>query len=292
MPVVNLINSKLRSAATGIVNNAVSNVTSGAGKLLSAVDPKLGASLTRLGQAGLKPGGKSAAQTGIGTTTPKVSFSGSNDGQDQRVKLSLGQNANIFYQVPGGKIMTPLAVTNGILFPYTPRISMVNQASYNPMEITHTNYDFWSYTKSSVNQITIDAEFTAQTQEEANYVLAVLYFLRAATKMFTAQDSFAGNPPPMVFLTGYGDYILPNVPCVITQFGYTLPDDVDYIAASSNTGGGDFSLDTSTLNTRVPVISAFNIILQPIYSRSRVGEFSLEKFARGDYVGQNNKGFI
>ena len=78
---------------------------------------------------------------------------------------------------------------------------------------------------------------------------------------------------------------------MITQFSYTLPDDVDYITTSSNTAS-EFSLDTSTLNTRVPVISAFGIILQPIYSRSRVGEFSLEKFARGEYVGKDAKGYI
>jgi hypothetical protein len=291
MSVVNLFNNKLRSSVTGVVTNAVSGITSGAGKVLSIVDPKLGASLGRLGQAGLKKGGKSAASSGISTTQPRVTFSGSGDATDQRVKLSLGANSNIFYQSPGSKVMTPLAVTNGIIFPYTPKINFVHLAQYTTLDITHTNYDFYSYTKSSVNQINIDAEFTAQTSEEANYVLAVLYFLRAATKMFTAQDSLAGNPPPMVFLTGYGDYMIPNVPCVITQFSYTLPDDVDYITTSSNTAS-EFSLDTSTLNTRVPVISSFSIILQPIYSRSRVGEFSLEKFARGEYVGKDAKGYI
>lgn len=291
MPVINLFNNSLRSSATGIVNNAVSSLTVGAGRALSIVDPKLGASLTRLGQAGLNPGGKSSARSGISATRPKVSFAGSKENQDTRVRLSLGQNSNIFYQTTGNKVLSPLLITNGILFPYTPRISMVTQAQYNVMDITHTNYDFHAYNKTSINQISIDAEFTAQTSEEANYVLAVLHFLRSATKMFSSQDQFAGNPPPLVFLNGYGDYILPNIPCVISQFSYTLPDDVDYIPTGFN-DPASYMIDAPEFSTRVPVISAFNIALQPVYSRSRVSEFSLEKFARGDYVGKNNKGFI
>lgn len=292
MPTINLFNNTLRSSATGIVTKAVSGLTTGAGRALSIVDPKLGSSLARLGQAGLSPGGRAAAAGGVRNARPKVSFSGSTKDRDYRVKLSLGQNAKIFYQaLPPGQIMQPLLVSNGIIFPYTPRISLVHQAQYNTLDIVHSNYDYFGYQKSSINQITIDAEFSAQTPDEANYVLAVIHFLRSASKMFTSQDSLAGNPPPILFLDGHGDHYFPHVPVVISQFSHTLPDDVDYITTGYS-NPGDFVDNTQKFSTRVPVLSAFNIVLQPIYSRSRVGEFSLEKFAKGDYLGSDSKGYI
>ena len=42
-------------------------------------------------------------------------------------------------------------------------------------------------------------------------------------------DGDAGAPPPIVKLTGYGDFVFPNVPVVIRNFTVDLPADVDYI---------------------------------------------------------------
>jgi hypothetical protein len=115
-----------------------------------------------------------------------------------------------------------LIATNGVIFPYTPKIDVVYQTSYSDQDIVHTNYSYYAYNKSSVSNITINAEFTAQTPEEAKYVLAVIHFFRAASKMFSGKDSrLAGNPPPMLFLNGYGDHYFPNVPCVLTQFSHS-----------------------------------------------------------------------
>jgi hypothetical protein len=55
--------------------------------------------------------------------------------------------------------------------------------------------------------------------------------------MFTGRDFIAGNPPPLVLLNGYGNYVFKNVPVVITKFSLTLDDKCDYIAAPV-TGSG------------------------------------------------------
>jgi hypothetical protein len=52
--------------------------------------------------------------------------------------------------------------------------------------------------------------------------------------MFYGQDQQRGAPPPLVYLSGYGDYQFNEHPCVVSQFNYTLPPDVDYIRAQSN----------------------------------------------------------
>jgi hypothetical protein len=71
--------------------------------------------------------------------------------------------------------------------------------------------------------------FTAQSTSEANYLLAVITFFKSVTKMFYGQDAERGAPPPLTYLSGLGEYQFNEHPCVITQFNYTLPGDVDYI---------------------------------------------------------------
>jgi hypothetical protein len=74
--------------------------------------------------------------------------------------------------------------------------------------------------------------FTAQDTAEAAYLLAVIHFFRSVTKMFYGQDSQAGTPPPLVFLSGLGQYQFNKHPCVVSNFQYSLPPDVDYIRAN------------------------------------------------------------
>ena len=158
---------------------------------------------------------------------------------DWRVKLSLAPNATYLYK--GLKenevsILRPLVATNGVVFPYTPTIGLSYTASYDPVELTHTNYKIFQYRNSSVGDISISAEFTAQDTNEANYMLAVIHFFKSVTKMFYGLDSSpkAGTPPPLCYLTGYGEYQFDKHPLVVTNFTYSLPNDVDYIRAGTS----------------------------------------------------------
>jgi hypothetical protein len=160
---------------------------------------------------------------------------------DWRVRLRLAGGADYLYKAKGanGKsaagILEPLAVTDGVIFPYTPQITTQYTAKYNPYELTHSNYKGYFYQGSSVNEISITATFTAQDTSEANYLLAVIHFFRSVTKMFYGQDdaSKRGAPPPLVFLQGLGEYQFNLHPCVVSSFNYILPNDVDYIRANS-----------------------------------------------------------
>ena len=42
----------------------------------------------------------------------------------------------------------------------------------------------------------------------------------------------AGNPPPVILLNGYGDYVFKNIPVVVKSFSIELPQDVNYIATT------------------------------------------------------------
>lgn len=158
--------------------------------------------------------------------------------QDWRVKLSLAPNSGYLYNALNVQgILQPLIDTKGVVFPYTPSIQVQYNAHYDSHDLVHSNYKIYQYKNSSVDNIVISCDFTAQDNAEANYLLAVIHFFRSVTKMFYGQDSLPkiGTPPPLCFLTGLGAFQFDNHPLVITNFAYNLPTDVDYIRATSTT---------------------------------------------------------
>ena len=169
------------------------------------------------------------------------------DNGDWRVKLSLAPGADYLYNSPQGNdgqgtagILQPLQETDGVIFPYTPQIDTNYKADYDTVGLTHSNYKSYFYKSSSVEAVTLQATFTAQDTQEANYLLAVIHFFKSVTKMFYGQDGQRGTPPPLVYLTGLGEYQFNGHPCVVTNFTYSLPKDVDYIRTRGiNINGAD-----------------------------------------------------
>lgn len=155
---------------------------------------------------------------------------------DWRVRLALAPGSGYFYDGRNPGIMQPLRATNGVVFPYTPQINVSYSANYNGIDITHSNYKVQQYTNSSVDQVSITCDFTAQDVFEARYLLAVIHFFRSMTKMFYGQDVYPirGTPPPLCYMFGLGGYQFAAHPLAITSFNYTLPNDVDYIKTVSS----------------------------------------------------------
>lgn len=160
---------------------------------------------------------------------------------DWRVRLRLAPDATYLYQDKSNTLLAPLRVSDGVVFPYTPTINTSYAAKYDPYDLTHSNYRGYFYRGSNVSDIQIQGTFTAQNTREAEYVLAVIHFFRSATKMFYGKDEFRGAPPPLVYLRGYGEYQFNDHACVISNFQYNLPNDVDYIAIAPNNQGLNMS---------------------------------------------------
>ena len=163
---------------------------------------------------------------------------------DWRVKLKLPPGATYLYKdsLAQNGLLAPLAVSDGVVFPYMPEIQTTYNANYDTTDLTHSNYRGYFYKSSYVGDIGITGVFTAQNTEEANYLLAVIHFFRSATKMFYgSQDSQRGTPPPLVYLFGLGQYQFQAHPCVIRSFNYNLPNDVDYIRTKPNNYNVNFN---------------------------------------------------
>lgn len=171
---------------------------------------------------------------------------------DWRVRLSLAPNSQYLYNNPDAGILAPLKASKGVIFPYTPTVATTYSANYEAYDLIHSNYRGLYYKNSRVGDISIRGMFTAQDTAEAQYLLAVIHFFRSVTKMFYGQDPERGTPPPLVYLSGFGEYQFNGHACVVNSFNYTLPNDVDYIKANNPNNYG-----TSLFNRRTPTQSGF-----------------------------------
>lgn len=254
--------------ATAVVNNTVSSVSAAAKRL-----------------EGLFAGGEANTSSG----DAKALFGSTDVNNDWRVRLSIPP----LPEFENSPVLAPLQALGNMVFPYTPTIQLSHTANYNDIGLTHQNYQFTAYENSRVDNIMITAPFNVEDGQQAKYWIAALHYFRSVTKMFSGEDADAGNPPPIVKLNGYGEYVFNNVPVVVKSFSFDLPQDADYIPASQNLlagipGIGQFLGNTS--DSRVPTKSTLSVTLQPIYSRTAARYFSLTKFVNGGYV--SNGGYV
>lgn len=211
----------------------------------------------------------------------QAQFSSGIEQTDWRVMIS----CPIIYN--GSDIFSPLADTGGLVFPYLPQITMSHSASYSAIDTAHTNYPFYAYKNSQIDDIVISGKFTVQNEFEGRYWLGMNHFLRTVTKMYFGQGPNLGNPPPICTLNGYGDFVYNNISCVIKQFSVDMAPDVDYIGV--RVGGSENGSDVSY----VPTLSSVNVTLLPIYSRTKIKSFNLTDFAKGELItAPDGKGFI
>lgn len=191
-------------------------------------------------------------------------------------------------------ILQPLYAGNGVIYPYTPIVSGVGgTANYEEFEFTHTNYKQHVYKNSTPNDITVTGDFTAQTEEEAKYLLAVMFFFRSVTKSYFGQQQSvitrrsgeqipgkSGLPPPVLLFNYLGSQMFKNIPVVVKDYTYELLNDVDYIPVVRSTE------DVSYVPTKVTITVVMGIQQNPFITRT---QFNLDKFKRG---GMLDRGFI
>lgn len=213
------------SKGVSSVQSAVSTAGRLAGALNNLSNPA--ALVSSLRSLSLPKGGELSGRSASAIAT----MGGADANNDWRVRLSI---PSAFLDSP---VLNPLRNAGGLIFPYTPSINISSSANYEDQAITHQNFQFIYYTSSRVDQIQITAPFNVEDGEQALYWLAAVHMLRSSSKMFTGNDPNQGNPPPIMRLNGYGDYVLRNIPVVIKSFSIDLPQDVNYINTSVSVSG-------------------------------------------------------
>ncbi len=194
---------------------------------------------------------------------------------DWRVRI------NCDWKIFNSQLFKVLESTGGVVWPFTPSVTVSTKANYTPIDTVHSNYQFHAYKNSVVDDITISGEFSCETEKDAAYWIAATVFFKTATKMFFGQGENVGNPPIICNLTGYGSSVFDKVPVIIKSFSVDLGADVNYIRCNS-----------FGTNTWVPVMSTISVIVTPIYNRRNLRKFSLTDFANGKAVGSDGVGYI
>lgn len=246
--------------ASGLMS-LTSSISKSAGMLNNILSLKRGANLPTGAEAFIKQG-----------TAIKLEPGAKND---WRVRLTC--QWNIF----NSPMFSLLENTGGVVWPYMPNITLTTKANYQPIDPIHGNYTFQAYKNSAVEAINIVGDFSCETETDAAYWIAATTFFKTATKMFFGQGEYAGNPPIVCNLTGYGASIFDKVPVVVTSFSVDFKDDVNYVRC--NTFG---------TNTWVPVMSTISVTVVPVYNKARLRKFSLQDFARGRTVDGSGVGYL
>lgn len=222
--------------------------------------------------------------------------------QDFRARLQpkdINQAQYVLGPESDQNILYPLYSTRGVLFPYTPSVTTGSVAEYDQTTFIHSNYSYNAYVRSTPKPISITAEFTAQSNDEALYLLAVLHFFRSVTKMYFGVTPYnrAGTPPPILKFNYLGEYQFNNVPVIVKSFDYTYESNVDYVPVNTadkkaySAGiGVSLPIDSMSGFTYVPSHLTVNIDLDTQYIPIQLrNEFNLDEFRAGKLVG---KGFI
>ena len=212
------------------------------------------------------------------------SIRGNADSSDLRVKIMVPPS--YMTRLTSG-YANALGNFQGIIFPYTPQISYDNRAEYSSAPIIHSNYSQQFYQRSSIGTISIVAKFTVQNDTDAINFLSTIHLLKSILKMRFGNDPLAGTPPPICRLSGYGKFVLHNVPIALTNYRTELPDTVDYYTLGKNEPDLYFGVAS------VPVISSLNISAVVMYSRNELLQMNVEDWLNSDYESTfKDKGFI
>lgn len=209
-------------------------------------------------------------------------------GDDTRVRLRAmtGQENQVYGPEGEDNVLAPLHRTNGLLFPYTPQISVSQAVDYHTIALTHSIGDIEAYNRTQSPTINVSARFTVQNQMEGAYAIAALHFLRTVSKMYFGQQDAgdengnrAGTPPPVLIFNGYGNYMFNNLPVVLKSHNYSFDDHTDTVLIQ--TAGGV---------ARLPVMFQVTMDLTVQQTpRAMRTKFNLDKFRTGELL-RNSEG--
>lgn len=239
---------------------------------------------TYAGQTSILPTPQSALPAGT-DSVDDIMVTGSRLESDMRVRLRAqpGQAEGVYGPAGPDNILSILHKTGGVLFPYTPTITVEQSVDYKTVDLVHANGDINAYTRTPSVSLSVTGKFTVQNQREGEYLIAVLHFLRTMSKMhFGETDPNAGLPPPILYFHGYGTYMFKGLKVVLKSHSFSLDDTVDYVDVTTPSGG----------ITRVPsmLTVSLSVGVQNTPTEMRK-DFNLQDFRTGAMM-RDSKGWI
>ena len=172
------------------------------------------------------------------------------------------------YATDTNNILQPIINSRGMVWQYTPQIFVSAGVDYEAFLMQGMNYSLYAYQNSRPPELPIAAEFTANTIDEAKYLLAVIHFLKVITKSYSGDAAVAqgraGTPPPVLIFEYLGDYGFNKVPVIVKDYSIQYGEDVDYVPVHHKVGSGKDTI------TYVPTAALISVNLSPSYTAKKL----------------------
>jgi len=254
----------LKVGSTGLTGSLTA-ITSGVGIVVGngvahAVNTATGQMLINLGP--VQPDGN---------TLPVGTLPTSSSDNTQALKVTISQQPSL-----SGDAAAALT-NNQVVFDVMPTISETRDANYKSFTPIQHPGEILKYDGSSSRQWGVTARLISRTTKEADLNLAYINLIRSWTMPFygtgtgtpnTQTTQYLGAPPPILTLTAYGRQMVGPVKCVLLQYQWTFPNEVDYIPTSGS--------------VPFPVILDLSLNLKESYSPAEYSSFNLLQYRNGN----------
>lgn len=163
---------------------------------------------------------------------------------------------------------------NELVFKVMPRIEESGGAEYDPIVPLQHPGAIQKFRNSTPRTWTITGRLISRTMDEATENLAIMNMIRAWRMPFYGEgtnqsmSNYLGAPPPILTLTAYGPKMIGPAKCVLTNYGWGFPNDVDYVQTEQ---GNPF-----------PVILDISLSLTESWSPAEFSGFDIVKYKQGD----------
>ena len=185
--------------------------------------------------------------------------------------------------------LQPIIDTGGLRFQFTPSMTETIQVEYDTEQPPHTNEGLKIYRATPNRTISLsNIVFTADTEENARYVLAVIHFFRTYSLMSygAGGDIPAGRPPSPMWFTAYGPSMYDKVPVIMEGADITTSDpEQDLVSVTDFDGNQNWV-------PRKLTIGSINLTVQhpANFWRNANSSNNLEAYRRGDLIRNRENG--
>lgn len=163
---------------------------------------------------------------------------------------------------------------NELVFKVMPRIEESGGAEYEQIVPVQHPGAIQKFRNSTARTWTVSGRLISRTMDEASENLAIVNMIRSWRMPFYGEGTnqsmadYLGAPPPILTLSGYGPSMIGPVKCVLTNYSWGFPNDIDYVQTSD---GNPF-----------PVIFDVNLSLIESWAPAEFSGFDIVKYKLGD----------
>jgi hypothetical protein len=172
-----------------------------------------------------------------------------------------------------------------VTFEVMPSITENRAASYEEFTPLHHPGDILKYRSTTARSWTISTKLISRNVEEATKNLNIINVIRSwvmpfyglGTERDKTTNQFLGGPPPILTLSAYGKKMIGPVSCILENYSWEFPNNVDYLPAYPDGPNGAPS--------PFPVVLNISLNLKESISPAEYSGFDLVKYKNGDMPG-------